>query len=348
MSRTLRTMVVGLGRIGWEFHAPAVSRHEGFQFVAVVDPATERRDEARMRFGVQGFAEYPAAFDAVKPDLVVIASPTPFHAEQAIAAMQGGADVFCDKPVAMDLAQTDRMVTVMRQTGRKLMVYQPHRGRAYTVAMRSLLARNLIGPVYMMKRGVASYVRRNDWQAFTKYGGGMLNNYGAHYLDQLLYVAQDRPRRAAAHLRAIATLGDADDVVKVVVETERGLILDLDINTATTAALPEWIAMGKYGSIEFRPAEKRFRIVSCDAAALAPGAASEGLAAADRKYPGNAKIAWREEFVPLSDYADVDFYQKVYEYVALDQPAFVPIDETRTLMALLDDCRRYAAAGRQA
>ncbi len=343
MSRKLRTVVVGLGRIGWDYHVPMVRSHEGFDLVGVVDPSVERLAEAKERFGTAGFADYLAALTAAKPDLVVIASPTLFHADQAIAAMERGMDVFCDKPIAGSLEETDRMIAAMRQTGRKLMVYQPHRTSAYTVAMLDLLSRKPIGPVYMMKRAVSAYVRRNDWQAFTKYGGGMLNNYGAHYLDQLLYVSQDKPRRVSACLRAIATRGDADDVVKVLVETERGLILDLDINMATSATLPSWIVMGQYGSIEFQEADKRFRVTYFDPAALPPMEASDTLAAQGRKYPGEA-IPWQEEFIPLSLYADRDFYLETYRYFALGQPPFVSVEETRRLMWLLGECRREAGA----
>ena len=63
------------------------------------------------------------------------------------------------------------------------MVYQPHRARVEVVALRDVLAQDLIGPLTMIKRAVSRYVRRDDWQAFSRYGGGMLNNYGAHYID---------------------------------------------------------------------------------------------------------------------------------------------------------------------
>lgn len=344
MSKALRTVVVGLGRIGWQYHVPMVRSHEGFQLAGVVDPVKDRLAEAKNCFGVEGFDDYQVALDAVRPDLVVIASPTPFHADQAITAMEKGIDVFCDKPLATDLVETDRMLAAMRHTGRRLMVYQPHRAAAYAVGMRDLLSRARIGDVYMVKRAMCGYAPRDDWQAYTKYGGGMLNNYGSHLLDQLLHAVGERPRRIAAHLRAVATRGDAEDVVKVVIETERGTILDVDINMATGVRLPEWVVLGRYGQIEFQRAEKRFRITRLDPADLPRMPASDVLAADARKYPGGQTVFWHEEFVPLSQYADIDFYMKVYEYFALGQQPFVPIEETRQLMWLLEECRRMAVA----
>ena len=52
----LRTAVVGLGRIGWQFHVPQIVQHPGFQLAAVVDPLADRRNEAHAAFGVRGYA----------------------------------------------------------------------------------------------------------------------------------------------------------------------------------------------------------------------------------------------------------------------------------------------------
>ena len=231
--KVLRTGVVGLGRVGWQVHVPQVDAHEGFAFVAAVDPLEERRQEAVERYGAHGYGSYEEMLAQEALDLVVIASPTPYHAEQAIAAFERGCDVFCDKPVAPTLAETDRMIDAMRAHGRKLMVYQPHRARAETVALQAILAQGWIGPVYMIKIARTSYMRRNDWQAFRQYGGGMLNNYGAHYIDLLLHLSGSRATHVSCATRAVATLGDAEDVVKAVIETESGTILDLDINMAS-------------------------------------------------------------------------------------------------------------------
>ena len=141
----LKTAVIGLGRIGWQFHIPNIVQHDGFELVAVVDPLEERRAEARQVWGdgraLQAYADHGALFEANATgacdlDLVVIASPTPFHAEQAIAAFAQGIDVFCDKPLAPTLEQADAILASARAHDRKLMVYQPHRARVEVVALR--------------------------------------------------------------------------------------------------------------------------------------------------------------------------------------------------------------------
>ncbi|MGC9346522.1 MAG: Gfo/Idh/MocA family protein [Anaerolineae bacterium] len=345
MTRTLRTAVIGLGRIGWQFHLPEVKSHEGFELVAVVDPLADRREEAETTYDVHAYADAEALLDKENLDLVVIASPTPFHADQTVAAFEHGCDVFCDKPMAPKLAEAERMIAAMAAHDRKLMIYQPHRARVEVVALQDILRRRLIGPLYMLKRGRSDYYRRNDWQAFSQYGGGMLNNYGAHYIDELIYLAGSSAKRVSCALRTIASLGDAEDVVKTVIETQSGVILDVDINMAAAHAIRPWHILGAHGSIVMTEDEAAWHVRYYRPDELGDGVVHTELVAPERKY-GNIdeSIPWREEIVPFSDYEPVDFYAQCYEYYALDKPPFVPIEETHDLMRVLNACRRDAGA----
>ena len=338
--KVLRTAVVGLGRIGWQFHAPQVAAHEGFTFAAAVDPLEERRQEAIERYGVRGYSTYEEMLAQETLDLVVIASPTPFHADQAIAAFEHGYDVFCDKPMAPTLAEADRMIEAMRTHERKLMVYQPHRARAEIVALRAILAQGWIGPLYMIKSARTGYTRRNDWQAFRQYGGGMLNNYGAHHVDLLLHLSGSRARRVCCALRAVATLGDAEDVVKAVIETEDGTILDLDINMAAAHGMRPWQVLGQRGSIILDEGERAWRVRFYREEALGEGIVHEELAAPQRRYDNvDETIPWEEQVVPVAEYAAVDYYEQCYRYYALDEAPYVPVEETREVMRVLEMCR---------
>jgi len=339
--KVLRTAVIGLGRIGWAFHVPNAAKHDGFELAAVVDPLQERLDEAKAKFGAKGYRDYRSMLDSEKLDLVAIASPTKFHEEHAIAAFENGCHVFCDKPMAPTLQEADSMIAAMKKHGKKLMVYQPHRAGSDIVALREILKQGIIGPLYMVKRTNSGYSRRNDWQAFRKHGGGMLNNYGAHYIDQSLYTAGSKAKRISCALRTVASLGDADDLVKAVIETENGVILDVDINQAAAQSLRPWQVFGKYGSLNLDGGVWKARFF--DPAELENISVQEGLAAEARRYGSGEKIPWQEKEYPISDFQRINFYQKCYEYFALDEKPFVPVEETREVMRVLDACRKYAS-----
>ncbi len=342
--KQLKTVVVGAGRIGWRFHIPGVIDHPGFELIGVVDPVQERLVEVREEFGaeVTGYREFDEIWKNESPDLVVIASPTHFHAEQTMQAFDNGAHVFCDKPMAADVRQTDAMIAKMLETGRRLMVYQPHRASPEVVVLSEILESGRIGEVYMIKRALSMYRRRHDWQALKRYGGGMLNNFGAHLIDILLYLSGSTARKISAHLRTIASLGDAEDVVKIVMETENGMILDLDVNMASPHNQPPWQVFGKNGSVVMNEDSTVWRLKYFREEELEEVSLDEGLAAPGRSYQSGETIPWKEEEITIDPERRIDFYDRCYAYFAEGEEPFVPVDQTREVMRVIDVCRREA------
>ncbi len=336
----LKTAVIGLGRIGWLFHIPSIVNHPGFELVAAADPLEIRRREAKKEHGVRTFESVGLLLETSHPDLVVIASPTQFHKEQTILSLEAGCHVLCDKPIAPSLGETDVMIAAAERSGRKLMVYQPHRVASETLALQSVLEMGLLGTVYMIKRGWSGYDRRNDWQALRANGGGMLNNYGAHMIDQMLYLTMSTPRRIACTLRSIISAGDADDVVKIVFETESGILCDLDINMAAAQPFPSWQVLGTHGSATLDETNRAWKIryrTNEPASIL-----QSGLAAEQRRYGSGEMLEWAETAVALADYPPLNFYDKCHDYYALGKSPFVPLSETREVMRCIDQCRLNA------
>lgn len=342
MSKILRTAVVGLGRIAWERHLKDVDAHPGFRLAAVVDPLEERRSEARERFGAPGFESVENLLSDMgeELDLVVLASPTPYHADQALACFAAGCDVFCDKPMASSLAEADRMIAAMQARGRKLMVFQPHRVAPVTRALRAILEQGLLGELFMIRAEWAGYDRRNDWQAFRRHGGGLLNNYGAHMVDMLLYLTRSRMARTSCALRSIATMGDADDVVKITGETESGVILDCCINWASPFGGRSVAVYGDRGAARHGGEIAGWEVKHYLPEEAPAVAVQEGMAAEGRRYGSGAVVPWRTRSYDLPDADAGLFYRKCYEYFAEDKPPFVPIAESREVMRVLDECRR--------
>jgi len=338
--KILATAVIGLGRAGWKIHMPEVLQHQNYKLIAVVDPLQERLDEAYRAFGVNGYRDCDTLFRKENPDLVIIASPTHFHTAQTKQAFEHGADVLCDKPMAGSLKDADTMLLAMEKHGRKLMIYQPHRSYVETIALLDILKKNLIGRIYMIKRAWTRYRFRVDWQAMKKYGGGEINNSGAHFIDQLLYLSGSRAKKLTCFSRKIISRGDAEDMAKILIETENGILLDLDINMAAAIPIPPWQILGERGSIVWDEQGSSWQVRYYLQEELPEFDLENNLAADNRSYGDDQNIPWREETVPVSVYRPVDFYVKAYEYFAQGQEPFIPVAESREVMRLVEESRR--------
>lgn len=345
--KVIKTAVVGLGRIGWQFHIPQIVSHkEQFSLVGVVDVAQERLDEAKEKFGVNGYTDVAAMIDAEHPDLVVICSPTHLHPEHACTAMRMGCDVFLDKPMAIDYASAKQIADFAEESGRKLMVYQPHRAKSVDNQIKTIIDSGIIGKPYLISMASWSYNRRSDWQSLVKYGGGMLNNYGAHYIDLLLYFAQEKVTRLHCITNKIISVGDADDMVKAIFETESGTVLNLDISQAAALAGPTFTIMGPYGAVICQSNSGRdpIRVRWFDPKEVPDVEVSEELAAAGRKYNQDDAFPWHEEEIKPDPAYNVDFYQKAYEFYAEDKAPFVAVHESLAVMELIEKCHESAGA----
>ena len=339
----IKTAVVGLGRIGWGYHVPQIAKTDGFELAAVVDVSEERLAEAKAAYGAEGYTDLSQMLDMVSPELVVIASPTHLHKMHAAAAMEHGSDVFLDKPMAKDLSEAEEIAAVQARTGRKLMIYQPHRIVPEAQILKRIMESGILGPIYMLKRAVSGYARRNDWQSLQKYGGGMLNNYGAHFIDQALYLLNGKAQRVSCHMLRAASLGDADDVVKLLIGTDNQITVDIDINMATAHPITPWMLCGKYGTVvqtQNDEGEQVLRARYFDPDKLRELSLHEQLAAEGRKYAAEDPIPWQTLDFVIKEEKPVNFYDHCHAYYAQNLPPLVTVGETLHVMKTIERCRR--------
>jgi scyllo-inositol 2-dehydrogenase (NADP+) len=337
MNEKLKTAVVGLGRIGWQFHFKQSVASSQFELQAVADPLPDRLAEAHQESGCKGYSDFESLLQNESLDVVAIASPTTLHEEMTCAAIKKGCHVILEKPMTTTLESADRMIACAKENDRKIFVYQPHRFTPETQTAREVIESGLLGNIYAIRRAVYRFVRRNDWQSLRKNGGGMLNNYGAHYIDQLMYLSNRSPIiDVHCHLWSIASLGDADDVVKAWIKNEAGQLLDVEINQASSQTLSGWHICGEYGTA-IREGDL-FKVKYYNPSEAAPLEIVEG-AAPGRSYDNQDRLPWQEKDFPITQDKQRDFYANVYDAIVNNAEPYVQIEESRELMRVLDLCR---------
>lgn len=335
--------IAGLGRSGWAIHArllePLADR---YQIVAVLDADAQRRDEAVARFGCAAYTDYADLLADPAVELVVVALPSHLHADLSIAALEAGKHVVCEKPMATSLQEADRMVAAAERSDHILTVFQVRRYDAHFKKVQELIASGILGRIVQIRITASRFGRRWDWQTLKQYGGGTLNNTGAHFIDQALLLFGDaEPDQIFCHLDRTLTLGDADDHVKLVFKGQDTPTVDIEISAACAYPSEFWNIMGTQGGLAGSMQEFHWRVV--DTSKLAPRTL-EIAPTPDRSYPRD-EITWQEGCWRAPQDAPPDyegFYVDLYATIREGAPLVVTPQSVRRLTWLLEECRRLS------
>ena len=186
-----RVLVAGLGNMG-RSHALAYHAHKDAQIVGLVN-----RSKVDLPDELQGYPRFETFEQglATKPDLVCIATYTDSHAEYAIAAMQAGADVFIEKPLAATIQDAKAVVETAKRLGRKLVVGYILR---HHPSWRRLIkeARALGGPfVFRLNLNQQSSGATWDVHKALLHSTSPIVDCGVHYVDVMCQITDARPVR---------------------------------------------------------------------------------------------------------------------------------------------------------
>ena len=336
-SRPITTLIVGLGRIGWDFHVKQAVANPSFRVTAAVDPLAERRREAERLCGCRTFETLEEALDADLAELAVICTRSCDHAAHSIRALRAGCHVLVEKPAAAGAREFDRMNSIAVKAGRILTVHQSSRADKDPRFVRETIDSGVLGEVFWIRYSVLSFFRRNDWQQLRKYGGGYLNNNGVHAVDSLLRLADSPIHDVWGDLKHTVTAGDADDWLKIVLRTQRGRVLEIEQTYACAFPGPTWLVCGTAGSMTLSGAKATLKFY--DPRRARPirivDAAPEG-----RKYGNTDVLPWEERVLdvePKKPYPD--FYESLAKSIRRGTRLLVTPESVRATMAVLDAVR---------
>ncbi len=121
MPSKVRVLVVGLGNMGAS-HASAYHRNDGFEIVGLMSRSIKDKQIPEELQGYPLFEDFDAALAETRPDAVSINSWPNTHAEYAIKAMDAGAHVFMEKPIATNNEDAEKVVAKARASNRKLVL----------------------------------------------------------------------------------------------------------------------------------------------------------------------------------------------------------------------------------
>ena len=191
MTDRLRVGIVGAGGIA-RSHVPGWQASEHAELVAACDINPDVLPVWGEQYGLSKLTPDPAdLFGDPEIDIIDICTPNMYHVEQAVAALEAGKHVICEKPLAPTPDGIRQMIAARDRAGKLLMTAQHHRFRGVSRAMKEEIETGVLGDIY---RARSWLLRRNGLHVRPTFilkehsGGGPCIDIGVHILDLTLWL----------------------------------------------------------------------------------------------------------------------------------------------------------------
>lgn len=192
--KKLRVGIIGTGSIS-HLHMSGYKLLEErgiAEVVAVCDLDEAKLESYAERYGVKHrYLDYNEMMAKEELDCVSVCTWNSAHKDATIAALRGGANVLCEKPMALNAAEAEEMLRVSRETGKLLQIGFVRRFGNDAQAVMQFRDAGTLGDIYYAK---ATYLRRDGcpggWFGDKSYsGGGPLIDLGVHVIDLVRYLS---------------------------------------------------------------------------------------------------------------------------------------------------------------
>ncbi|MGH2428809.1 MAG: Gfo/Idh/MocA family oxidoreductase [Candidatus Limnocylindria bacterium] len=238
--RPLRAGVVGLGMMGRNHVRVFDEVLADVDLVAVADPEPNALRRATTGRAARGYDDPQRMFAEERLDLVSIASPTSLHLSATLGALESGANVLVEKPIAATREEAEEMITAAAAAGRILTVGHIERFNPAVRELRRRLVDGELGRVFQIKA-----TRLGPFPARIR-DVGVVVDLAPHDLDVMRYLLDADPVRIHAETeQRIHT--DHEDLFCGLIKFSNGVVGLLDINWLTPTKLRTMAVTGERG-----------------------------------------------------------------------------------------------------
>lgn len=232
--KTLRIGLVGVGAAAQVNHIPALMKVEDLELVGLCDRDPEKAHRVAQKFGIPravGRIEELLGDDSI--DAIDLCTPNYLHAPMAVAALEAGKHVLCERPLARSSEEAAAMVKAARKADRSLVCAVQHRFRPDAQLLRRFVEKGDLGDIFLAKAG---WLRQktewdsDEWRRTKREsGGGVVLDLGFQMLDLSLWVlGQPKVTSVTASVHRNKK-GDVEDSATAFFRLESGATLTLEL-----------------------------------------------------------------------------------------------------------------------
>jgi len=323
--RALRVGIIGYGpqfNMG-KHHSNYIAETPGLEVVAVCDLNEERLAAAREDLpGVETFQNTSDMLAGDTVDVCAAIVPHNAHARVCIECSRAGKHVIVEKPMCVTVAEANAMIEASQKSGRMLTVYHNRRWDADHLTMREIIEKGMIGEVFHIEAGGGGYARpKNWWRSDKTVSGGLMHDWGAHYLDWILNLMPARVEKVFGilHKRVWHHVTN-EDHGQIVIRFEGNRIAEYQQSTIAAIGRPSWRILGTRGAIQ--KANREHLLVNTQV---------DGFRA--------------DVTVPMRQANHAAFYLNVANHLHLGEPLAVKPEQARRVIAILQAAARSSETG---
>ena len=200
--KVINVGVIGAGRIGI-VHLEALASCPDARPIIISNPTASKAEAAAAKFNVPHFTgDAMEVINHPEVDAVWICSPSQYHAEQIKACAAAGKHIFCEKPIATDMAETIEAINACKEAGVKLMTALQRRFDPNFARVKKAIADGEVGDVVQVK--LCSRDPSPPPLEYVKGGGGIFKDMAVHDLDMSRFLMGSEPQVSPAHARLLA------------------------------------------------------------------------------------------------------------------------------------------------
>ena len=232
--KTLGVALVGVGAAAQINHIPVLKRTEGVKVVALVDRDAEKAAQVAHKFGIpHSYGRIEQMLERDDIDAVDLCTPNFLHAPMAIASLESGKHVLCERPLARNGDEAAAMAKAAKKADRVLMSALQHRFGANAQLLRTFVAKGELGEIHYAKAGWLR--RRTDWDSDEwrrqkrESGGGVVLDLGFQMLDLSLWTLGGPAVKAVTASVHRARKGEVEDTATAFLRLETGATLTLEL-----------------------------------------------------------------------------------------------------------------------
>ena len=225
--------LIGAGRIG-KIRERVISEVKPAELVAVADANIAAAERVASPVRAKSFSDWRECISAPGVDAVIVATPTMLHAEIASAALAAGKHVLCEKPLARNVAEAERIVDAARASSKVLKTGFNYRHLPHVRKAKELIAGGELGELSFLRCHFGHGGRpgfEKEWHTDPEIsGGGALLEQGIHVMDLIRYLLGEPVRVAGQRSTFFWNLRDVEDNCFCLFETKAGQIAQVHVS----------------------------------------------------------------------------------------------------------------------